>query len=50
VKKKNGTKSSRYAAKARRNGADRYGQFDGGKRLSGDVIAGSLCFAPKADR
>lgn len=48
-KNKTGGKRSKYAAKAYRNGADRYGQFSGGKRLSGDVIAGRLCFAPKND-
>ena len=50
MKKKNKSgKSSRYAAKARAQGADRYGQFRDGRRMSGDTIAGHLCFTPKAD-
>ena len=49
MKKRNGTKHGKYAAKAARQGADRYGQFNAGKRLTGDNIAGHLCFQPKAD-
>jgi hypothetical protein len=49
VKKRTKTKNSGYAAKAARTGADRYGQFRDGRRQTGDVIAGHLCFAPKAD-
>ena len=48
-KKRTSTKSSKYADKAARTGADRYGQFREGRRISGDTIAGHLCFAPKAD-
>ena len=49
MKKKRSAKNSSYADKARRQGADRYGQFREGRRISGDTIAGHLCFAPKAD-
>jgi hypothetical protein len=50
LKKTKKSKSGGYAAKVRSQGADRYGQFREGKRISGDTIAGHLCFAPKADR
>lgn len=49
MKKKKSSGASKYAAKARANGADRYGQFRDGRRQSGDMIAGRLCFAPKAE-
>jgi len=49
VKKRTKAKSGGYAAKVARQGADRYGQFREGRRISGDMVAGHLCFAPKAD-
>lgn len=48
-KKRTSSKASKYADKAGRQGADRYGQFREGRRLTGDSIAGHICFAPKAD-
>jgi hypothetical protein len=49
MKKRTAKRGGTYAAKAARQGADRYGQFREGRRISGDMVAGHLCFAPKAD-
>ncbi len=49
MKKKRAKRVNSYAAKAGRQGADRYGQFREGRRMSADVIAGHVCYEPKAE-